>query len=50
MVGFAPAEYNVTEDDGEVVLSLQIISPSGSLECDLEATINLIDGTRASKK
>ena len=49
-VGFVPAVYTVMEGDGEIVLSLEILNLSGSLECNLMATIILSNGTNASMR
>ena len=49
-IGFVPAIYSVMEGDGEIALSLEILNLSGSLECNLVATIIFFNGTIASMK
>ena len=49
VVGFNPAIYTFTEEDGAVDLTLEVNGLNGVLECDINVTVILFDGTKASK-
>lgn len=49
IVGFNPAIYTFTEEDGTVNLTLEVTGFNGVLECDINVTVILFDGTKASK-
>lgn len=49
IVGFNPAIYTFAEEDGAVNLTLEVTGFNGDLECDINVTVILFDGTKASK-
>ena len=47
-VSMAMNEYTFDEDSGTVAVCAEIIAPVEGLECDVVATLTLMDGLRAS--
>lgn len=50
-MGFSPNVYNFNGGMGDVDLTLEVsnLVDSGILECDVDVTVNLMDGPKASK-
>ena len=42
-------DYTFSEDSGTVEVCAEISAPANGLECDVIATLNFTDGSKASK-
>lgn len=49
VVGFEPDNYTFFDGQGDVDIYVQIAELTGIIECDLDITVNLVDGPRASE-
>lgn len=48
-MGFEPDNYTFFDGQGDVDIYVQIAELTGIIECDLDITVNLVDGPRASE-
>ena len=49
VVGFEPDNYTFVDGQGAVEIYVELAVLTGIIECDLDITVTLVDGPRASE-